>query len=296
MLVAERVSLQEMAGQPQRIPPFRVVAARLGVTQEGGQSQQPLAPNPDGGLGHRPAGAGRDVMQVVRGARYGALGDVESIAEIGEQGHLPTRQIAGGRNAGSGAGQQTQQSEEHARMPLSLRQRASRHSTGGAQKRERPGLRHSGSGGRLNDFAGDTAELVRQTSDPPQVKQVARLPACGASPRRPTPRKTAMDAMFLSENGDDQVALAIGATVKHEPRRLPFHQLPHIKICLCLAGGGQVLLQARHKLDEVAGAVAAVELCDQNVVPAVFDGARAAGQSEEIGAPGHTTERTGLDR
>src|SRR5262245_47061659 len=47
-----------------------------------------------------------------------------------------------------------------------------------------------------------------------------------------------------------------------------------------------VLLQARHDLDEVAGAVAVVELVHQDAVPGVAAGAGRARQAEDIGAVG----------
>src|SRR5258708_2581998 len=49
----------------------------------------------------------------------------------------------------------------------------------------------------------------------------------------------------------------------------------------------QMLLEARHEFDEVAGPVAIVELVHEDAVPGVAAGARRAGQREEIGAACH---------
>jgi hypothetical protein len=51
----------------------------------------------------------------------------------------------------------------------------------------------------------------------------------------------------------------------------------------------------RQQFDEVAGAVAAVELGVEDAVPAVFHGAGGAGQAEDIGAAGHPGAGAGLD-
>src|SRR5208282_2461363 len=53
-----------------------------------------------------------------------------------------------------------------------------------------------------------------------------------------------------------------------------------------LARALEVLGQAGHQLDEVAGAIARVELPAQDLVPAVAHRARRAGEREEVGAVG----------
>src|SRR5271169_521724 len=58
----------------------------------------------------------------------------------------------------------------------------------------------------------------------------------------------------------------------------------------------QVLLQARHQLDEVARAKAVVELMDEDALPGVAAGAGRAGQSKQIGAAGDPGRRPALDR
>src|SRR5436309_8035161 len=57
-----------------------------------------------------------------------------------------------------------------------------------------------------------------------------------------------------------------------------------------------MLEQARHELDEVAGAEAAVELPAQNVVPGVLAGAGRARHGEEIGPLGDAAGGAALHR
>src|SRR5262245_20356232 len=57
----------------------------------------------------------------------------------------------------------------------------------------------------------------------------------------------------------------------------------------------QMLLQARHQLDQVAWPVAAVELPFENIIPTVAAGAGRAGEGEEIGAAGHAPGGPALD-
>src|SRR6266699_5312448 len=57
-----------------------------------------------------------------------------------------------------------------------------------------------------------------------------------------------------------------------------------------------MLLQARHQLDEVAGAEAIVELVDEDPLPGVAAGAGRAGQREQIGAAGDPGGGAALDR
>src|SRR3977135_1357292 len=55
-----------------------------------------------------------------------------------------------------------------------------------------------------------------------------------------------------------------------------------------------MLLQARHQLGEVAGAIADVELPAQDILPAVAAGAGGAGEGEEIGAAGDAAHGAAL--
>src|SRR5579862_94105 len=57
-----------------------------------------------------------------------------------------------------------------------------------------------------------------------------------------------------------------------------------------------MLVEARHQLDEIAGAEAVVELVPQNVLPGIAAGAGRAGQREEVGAAGDAGGRPRLDR
>src|SRR5438270_513777 len=58
----------------------------------------------------------------------------------------------------------------------------------------------------------------------------------------------------------------------------------------------QMLLQARHQLDEIAGTKAVVELVHEDPLPGVAAGARRTGQSKEVGAAGDPGRRAALDR
>src|SRR5207302_6493427 len=58
----------------------------------------------------------------------------------------------------------------------------------------------------------------------------------------------------------------------------------------------QVLLEARHQLDEIARAEAVVELVDEDPLPGVAAGAGRAGQREQIGAAGDPGGGAALDR
>src|SRR5579864_7390335 len=57
-----------------------------------------------------------------------------------------------------------------------------------------------------------------------------------------------------------------------------------------------MLLEARHELDQIAGAVAIVELMPDDVLPAVAAGAGRARKREEIGAAGDAGGGAALDR
>src|SRR6266700_7088461 len=58
----------------------------------------------------------------------------------------------------------------------------------------------------------------------------------------------------------------------------------------------QMLIQARHDLDEVARAIAIVELMHEDLVPGIAAGAGRARQAEDIGRAGDTRGRARLDR
>src|SRR5690349_8191710 len=67
--------------------------------------------------------------------------------------------------------------------------------------------------------------------------------------------------------------------------------------CRSVAGDGlQMLLKARHELDEVARAVPVVELVADDVLPAVAAGAGRAGEREEVGAARDARRGAALDR
>src|SRR5262245_6568743 len=53
----------------------------------------------------------------------------------------------------------------------------------------------------------------------------------------------------------------------------------------------QVLVEARHDLDEIAGTVAVAELVHQDLVPGIAAGARRARQAEDVGAAGNSGGR-----
>src|SRR5262249_660116 len=61
-------------------------------------------------------------------------------------------------------------------------------------------------------------------------------------------------------------------------------------------GAAQMLLEARHDLDEIAGTVAIVELMQEDLIPGVATGAGRARQAEDVGAPGNAGGRARLDR
>ena len=54
-------------------------------------------------------------------------------------------------------------------------------------------------------------------------------------------------------------------------------------------------LEARHQLDEIARAVAAVQLLGEDAVPSVFDRSVGAGQGEDVGAPCDNRQSARLD-
>src|SRR5437764_10509769 len=57
----------------------------------------------------------------------------------------------------------------------------------------------------------------------------------------------------------------------------------------------QMLLQAGHQLNEVAGTETIIKLVDQDAVPGVATGAGRSRQREQIGAAGHPGRRAALD-
>src|SRR5690242_14574691 len=60
-------------------------------------------------------------------------------------------------------------------------------------------------------------------------------------------------------------------------------------------GAAQMLVEARHDLDEIAGARAVVQLGFQDAVPAVAAGARRARQAEDEGRAGGACGGAALD-
>src|SRR3569833_3481616 len=58
----------------------------------------------------------------------------------------------------------------------------------------------------------------------------------------------------------------------------------------------QMLVEARHDLDEIAGPCAVVELRRQDAVPAVATGAGRSRQAEDVGGSRHAGGGTALDR
>src|SRR5262249_24294429 len=61
-------------------------------------------------------------------------------------------------------------------------------------------------------------------------------------------------------------------------------------------GTAQMLVEAWHDLDEIAGTIAVVELVQQYLVPGVAAGAGRARQAEDVGPAGHARGRACLDR
>src|SRR5215471_11731019 len=61
-------------------------------------------------------------------------------------------------------------------------------------------------------------------------------------------------------------------------------------------GSAQMLVEPRHDLDEIARAVAVIELVHEDLVPGVLAGAGRAGQAEDVGRIGDASGRARLDR
>src|SRR5437764_9165085 len=58
----------------------------------------------------------------------------------------------------------------------------------------------------------------------------------------------------------------------------------------------QMLVEPRHDLDEIAGAVAVIELVYEDLVPGVAAGPGRTGQAENVGRAGNAGGGAGLDR
>src|SRR3974390_2924749 len=65
-------------------------------------------------------------------------------------------------------------------------------------------------------------------------------------------------------------------------------EFPRASHCRALGlGPAQVLVEPGHDLDEVAGAIAIIELVPQDLVPGVAAGARRARKAEDVSPDGH---------
>src|SRR5215207_4115903 len=90
-----------MAREAQSRKPFGGAGrGRLAAEKEGRQGQEAVGPGGGGGAGHGAAGFGGDVGQVLPAAGEGAAGEVEAVAEFGQQGGFPAEVI---RQQGGGA-------------------------------------------------------------------------------------------------------------------------------------------------------------------------------------------------
>ena len=92
--------------------------------QERRQAQQARCPDAGARRGDGAAGLRRDEGEARRLAGDRAAGQIEAVAEIGEQHRLPADQVAQHRLALRQMGDQVQQAVEHARMRLTFRQGA----------------------------------------------------------------------------------------------------------------------------------------------------------------------------
>lgn len=65
--------------------------------------------------------------------------------------------------------------------------------------------------------------------------------------------------------------------------------------CAFRLGAAQMLIQTRHDLDKIAGAMAEIELHGQDCIPAIFACTGRTRKTEDIGAACYTGGRPGLD-
>src|ERR671916_1675376 len=131
-----------MPRQAQSCKPFGGLGRRLRAEEEGRQGQQPVGVGGGGGAGGGAAGLGRDVGQVLPAAGDGTAGEVEAVAELGQQLRFPAHVV---RQQGFGAlapeaGDEGDETVEGAGVRLAVRQRALDHGAGGGQE---------GGGGRV---------------------------------------------------------------------------------------------------------------------------------------------------
>jgi hypothetical protein len=83
---------------------------------------------------------------------------------------------------------------------------------------------------------------------------------------------------------------------RHEERARGFCTGVPSDGCALGLGPAQVLVEPRHDLNEIAGAIPVVELMHQDLVPGVLAGAGGAGQAEDVGCSGDPGNRPRLNR
>ena len=199
-------------------------AARLALafTQEGRQRQEAVAPGLAGAARYRAARFRRDVDQVGRFARRGAIGEIEPETAFGEHGKLEAHHMGGGLSGILEIVERLLQHLVDVLMRIALRQQAhQRGQMGHAIDRMRG--RQQRAGTELRAFDGVGAEMLVEPRPPNRAHAVAGLQ------ERPHPRAGAaaheaqVPAVLARQQFDDGGGFAMPPDAQHDALVGPFH-------------------------------------------------------------------------
>ncbi len=218
---AEDVAGEEMAGEAQALG--EVLGRGRGAVpgKEGRQRQEAFAPEACAFFADGAAGFGGDEAEVFAGAGNGAGGEIEPVAEMGEEAALPANEVGDGLGLGD-VGDKVQQAAKYGFLRLAFRQRAFGDGAGGGEQGEGKRGLHGKCRAGVDQFGGKAAELVGQAGDPAGFDQVAGLPYVGAGAGGAAAGQATIEAMVFGEDGGECVALAEGGGVDDDAGGLPF--------------------------------------------------------------------------
>lgn len=223
MLQAEGIAGEEKACHAESRKPFLYIGGLRGVAEERWEVEKAVGIGCAGLGTHGPAGFGGDEDEVFRGPGGGAGGEVEAVAEFGQEGRLPMDQERQGMlGAASECGDHADQSVEAARMRLALWKGAIGHGAGGGQDRERQRVIQGERGRGMHHFAREAAELVREPRHPAHFDKIARLPERRLPARGAALGEAGMAAMGFGQHGDHGAALAMRAGSQDDGGGVPF--------------------------------------------------------------------------
>ena len=214
---------QEVSGQCEARGYGAGGGRRRRIEQERRQRQQPVLPRRTRRLRHGAAGTRRDVGEAARCAADRATAEVEAVAQLGQQLHLPAHIPLRPLRIGLYCIQQSRHRFEQPRYRLTLGQRAVDHGAGGGDARQAQPIRQNRRRHRLLQLAVERAQLVLDSGSPPGGDPVARLQHRLRPPAGATVDQTGMPALLPGQNGKQSRRLGVLTRRQNDRPVCPLH-------------------------------------------------------------------------